>query len=648
MSVSLSSQYDKRGYLKGKLIQNWRAATGSGNNTSDKARLKRIEKLADGLKSCTDEQLQSAALQMKEQVSSGHKKIDDFVEPGFALVRESARRVHGMFHYPCQIIAGLILIRGSVAEMATGEGKTLAVSLPAFAFALAGKGVHVVTVNSYLAERDFEFSEPIFRLLGFSVGLLPEREAAAKKRVEYEKDITYGVGYEFGFDYLRDQLAMIQSPKPGPRERLRDALLQSRSPEPDVCQTSHPYVIVDEVDSVLIDEAGSPLVISSAPANGEAEVEPYRFARDFLEYLEEDRDFYIDGVHRIIKLTGKGKQKIYETDGIPWDLLKRPWEDYILNALRAEHNFIRDAQYVISEGKIVIVDEFTGRKFEDRTWREGLHQAVEAKEDVEINPENETSGSITRQRYFGFYETMCGLTGTAAEAAGEFWRFFEMPTFTVPLHRPSARTMEKERIFQTREAMFSAIAGDVEIRHAKMQPILVGTRTIRESEALSEELTQRGVPHQILTAKQDEEESAIIATAGQEGQVLIATNMAGRGTDISLSEIALRAGGLHVVVVERNESKRIDRQLVGRGARQGQIGSAQFFVSADDYLVVTYAPELVRELKSARAKRNGELSSKFSRDFDRVQDEVERLRYEQRLSMAERDKWTEDTRKNLA
>ncbi|MDF1812002.1 MAG: hypothetical protein P1V20_07300 [Verrucomicrobiales bacterium] len=650
MPVSLNSQYDKRGYLKGKVVQNWRAAKNPGRNLSDKARLHKIEKLAEGLGKQTDDQLKTAALAMKEQVVSGKKELEDFIEPGFALVREAAMRAHGMSHYPCQIIAGLILVRGGVAEMATGEGKTLAVSLPAFAFALAGKGVHAVTVNSYLAERDFEFSQPIFDLLGFSVGLLPEREPASVKRVEYEKDITYGVGYEFGFDYLRDQLAMIQSPRPGPRERLRDALLSSKSPEPDVCQTGHPFVIIDEVDSVLIDEAGSPLVIStSSPGGSGIEGIPYIFARDMIENLEEDRDFTREGAHRVIKLTGKGKEKIYDVEGIPWDMLKRPWEDYILNALKAEHNFIRDAQYVVSEeGKVVIVDEFTGRRFEERTWREGLHQAVEAKEDVEINPENETSGSITRQRYFGFYDRKCGLTGTGAEAAGEFWRFFEMPTVTVPLHRPSQRVLEKERVFQSREAMFAAIAGDVESRHSKGQPILVGTRTIRESESLSEELVNRGIPHRILTAKQDEEENEIIATAGEEGQVLIATNMAGRGTHISLSENSLKAGGLHVVVVERNESKRIDRQLIGRGARQGEPGSAQVFVSADDYIVVTYAPDLEKQLKSARAKKNGELSSRFSRDFDRVQEEVERLRYEQRLSMAERDKWTEETRKNLA
>lgn len=649
MSVSLSTQYDKRGYLKGKFVQNWRAAKKPGNRLTDKSRLNAIEKLADTYAKKTDEELREEAQDMKEQVMSGHRQIDDFIEPGFAIVRESARRVHGIFHYPCQILAGLILARGGVSEMATGEGKTLVVSLPAFAYALAGKGVHAVTVNSYLAERDYEFTKPMFELLGFSVGLLPEREPARVKRVEYEKDITYGVGYEFGFDYLRDQLAMIQSPKPGPRERLRDALLGSRSPEPDVCQTGHHYVIIDEVDSVLIDEAGSPLVISTSSAGSEAEAEPYHFARDFIENLEENRDFIYEGVHRIIKLTVSGKKKIYDTEGIPWDLLKRPWENYILNALKAEHTFIRDAQYVVSEEeKIVIVDEFTGRRFEERTWREGLHQAVEAKEGVEVNPENETSGSITRQRYFAFYENMCGMTGTAAEAAGEFWRFFEMPTLQVPLHRPSQRTLLKERIFQTREDMFRAIADDIEERHRNQQPVLAGTRTIKESETLSEELNARGIEHQILTAKQDAEEGEIVANAGEEGQVTIATNMAGRGTHISLTEKALGAGGLHVVVVERNESKRIDRQLVGRGARQGEPGSAQSFVSADDYIIVTYAEELEKQMKSARAKKNGELSSKFSREIDKLQDKVERLRYEQRLAMAERDKWTEETRKNLA
>ncbi len=649
MPISLSSQYDKRGYLKGKLTRGLRAARSPASSASDRTRLRRIDLLGKDLAKRSDSELRDMALGMKERVMSGGATIDEMVEPGFAVVREASRRVHGMYHYPCQIISGLILVRGGVAEMATGEGKTLAVSLPAFAFALAGKGVHAITVNSYLAERDFEFSLPIFKFLGFTVGLLPEREPAHVKRAEYDKDITYGVGYEFGFDYLRDQLAMIQSPKPGPRERLRDALLQSQSPEPPICQTGHHYAIIDEVDSVLIDEAASPLVMSSAPAGGENETAPYEYAVEQIEALAENTDFTIEGAHRSIKLTGTGKKKIYDADRIPWDRLKRPWEDYILNALKAEHNFIKDAQYVISdEQKIVIVDEFTGRRFEERSWREGLHQAVEAKEGVPINPENETSGTITRQRYFSFYETICGLTGTGAEAAGEFWRFFEMPTAHVPLHRPSQRTVAPERVFQSREAMFIAIAEDVAARHATRQPILVGTRTIRESEALAEELTQRGIPHQILTAKQDSEENEIIGKAGQPGSVLIATNMAGRGTHISLAHQSLDAGGLHVVVVERNESMRIDRQLVGRGARQGEPGSAQYFVSADDYLIKTYAEDLGKQLKSARADAKGELSGRYSREFDKVQEKVERLRYEQRLAMAERDKWTEDTRKNLA
>ncbi len=649
MAVRFRSQYDKRGYLKGKVLQGWRTVAEPDKNRSDRSRLKRVEALAETVSSWPDARLRETALAMRDEVSSGRRSMNDCLETGFALVRESARRVHGMFPYPCQVLAGLILVRGGVAEMATGEGKTLAVSLPAFVFALAGEGVHVVTVNKYLAERDHEFTQPIFELLGMSVGLLPERQPAAVKREAYTRDVTYGTGYEFGFDYLRDHLAMIQSPKPGPRERLRDALLGGRSAEPDICQVKgHAFAIIDEVDSVLIDEAGSPLVISTGPAGREAETEPYVVARDFVEHLIEDQDFRFEGVHRVIRLLPKGREKIYDLEHIPWDQLRRPWEDYVLNALRAEHLFNRDAQYVVSNGKVVIVDEFTGRRFEERTWRDGLHQAVEAKEDVEIQPENETSGSVTRQRYFGFYDTICGLTGTAAEAAGEFWRFFEMPTETVPLHRPSGRTIEPERVFQTREAMFTAIADDIAARHGTGQPILAGTRTIRESEALSAELEARQIPHRILTAKQDQEESDIVATAGQEGQVLIATNMAGRGTHISLSEPAMRAGGLHVIVVERNESKRIDRQLVGRGARQGQPGSAQFFVSADDYLVVTYAPELVKEMKSARARPNAELSPRFGRRFDRLQDEVERLRYEQRLSLAERDKWAEDTRKNLA
>ena len=650
MAVTLRSQYDKRGYLKCRLVERWRGLTDrKARGKPDHKRLAEILDMEDEAADMTDQEMVESTQEMRRMVQEGECELDILVEPAFAVVREAARRVTGLFHYPSQIMAGLALVRGGIAEMATGEGKTLAVTLPAFVFALPGRGVHVATVNSYLAERDYEFVTPIFRLLGITCGMLPEKEPASVKRAEYEKDVTYGVGYEFGFDYLRDQLALLRTPHPGHREKLRDALLEVRSPLPDLAQTGHAYAIIDEVDSVLIDEAGSPLVISEAVPESEAVRLPYDMARDLVGELEEEHHFRINRPRNGIDLLVAGRERIHEVEGIPWEMLRRPWEQYVMNALRAQHLFQRDAQYVVDEeGKVVIIDEFTGRRHEERTWREGLHQAVEAKEGTKIRSENDTAASITRQRYFTFYEKISGLTGTAAESTGEFFRFFEMGVKPIPLNRPSQRKVLPERVFQSSEAMYAAVVAEVAERHRTRQPVLVGTRTIRVSEALSAMFEEEGIPHQLLTAKQDKEEADIVATAGQEGQVLIATNMAGRGTDIKLSNKAKEAGGLHVLAVERNESVRIDRQLIGRGARQGQPGSAQFFVSADDFLIQHYSPELGERMKKASAEKNGELKGDFSRNFDEVQERVERLRYEQRLALAERDKWAEATRRSLA
>jgi preprotein translocase subunit SecA len=535
--------------------------------------------------------------------------------------------------------------------LATGEGKTLAVSLPAFLFSLAGEGVHVVTVNSYLAERDFEFSKPIFDFLEISIGFLPEGKEATpeKKRDAYDCEITYGVGYEFGFDYMRDQLAIMRHPAGGPGEDLRHAILGREKPRPQVCQRGLAYAIIDEVDSVLIDEAGSPLLISEASQMGEGSNRPFFAARDLAEELREGDHFTLDRNRRTIDLTGDGKSEIFRDDArIPWDLLRRPWEVYVLNALKAAYLFHRDEQYVVEDDKVVIVDEFTGRRFEDRSWREGQHQAVEAKENVEVRPEADSAASITRQRFYALYHTICGLTGTAAESAGEFWRFFSMPVTSIPLHKPSRRTVLPERIFRDHESMDRAILEDLRERFSVGQPVLVGTRTIRDSERLAEKLKEAKIPHRVLTAKQDAEEEEIVSGAGQSGSILIATNMAGRGTHIELSDEARRVGGLHVIAVERNESIRIDRQLIGRGARQGQPGTAQSFVSAEDYLLTIYAPEVGEQLKSMRPDEKGELPANLKRVFDKVQSEVEVTRYQMRLRMAERDEWLEETKETLA
>ena len=647
MALPIQSQYDKRGYLKARWARRWRAWRSRGE--SDEDRLRNILELEGEIQALTDSGLTAAAAELRRQVAEGERDLDDAVIPAFAMVREASRRETGLFHYPEQVLGGLALVRGGIAEMATGEGKTLTVTLAAYAFALEGKGVHVATVNDYLAARDCEFVTPILERLGMTVGLLPEREPAPVKRRAYEKDVTYGTGYEFGFDYLRDQLALLACPHPGTREKLRDALMESQSPRPDVAQRGQPFAIIDEIDSVLIDEAGSPLVISEGMAGDEENRQAYDLAREVARELEEETDFEIHQTRQSIELTPLGKEKIYRVDGIPWNLLKRPWDRYVVNALRAEHLIHRDSQYVVdAEDRIVIIDEFTGRRHEERSWRDGLHQALESKEGVPIRRENDTAAGITRQRYFRRYETICGLTGTAAESAGEFWRFFELPVVPVPLHRPARRELHPQRAFRDAESRDRAVLEEVRRRQAAGQPVLVGTRTIKVSESLSARFEEAGIVHRVLTAKQDEEESEIVAGAGEAGKVLIATNMAGRGTHIDLSEEARRAGGLHVLAVERNESARIDRQLIGRCARQGQPGSAQFFVSADDHLVERYAPEIGRRLRKMAARETGEIGGDAGRLFDEIQARVERLRYEQRLTMAVRDRWTEATRRSLA
>lgn len=650
-SVSFRRQYDRSAFIESRLREKFGHLFHRSGARPDSERLAAINSAAPALAACDDEQLRERIAGLQDRVRVEGVSLDEVVEPGFALLREVSRRTTGLFHYDQQVLGGLALVRGGVAEMATGEGKTLAVSLPAFLFSLAGKGVHVVTVNAYLAQRDYEFSKPIFDFCGITIGFLPEgRDATPEaKREAYHCDITYGVGYEFGFDYMRDQLARMRHPGGAPGEELRYAILDREKPEPEVCQRGLEFAIIDEVDSVLIDEAGSPLLISEAAREEDSSERPFFAAKDLALKLVEGEHFSLDRNRRRIDLSLEGRREIFHDDDlIPWDNLRRPWEVYVVNALKAEYLFHRDEHYVVEEDKVVIVDEFTGRRFEDRSWREGQHQAVEAKEDVEIRPESDSAASITRQRFYALYDTICGLTGTGAESAGEFWRFFQMPVVPIPLHKPSRRVIEPERVFIDHESMDRALVRDIARRYQTGQPILVGTRTIRDSERLSAKLQETGVPHRVLTAKQDAEEEEIVSHAGVEGSVLIATNMAGRGTHIDLTAGAKEAGGLHVIAVERNESVRIDRQLIGRGARQGQPGSAQSFVSADDYLLETYAPEIRERLKEMEPDSPGELPGNLQRVFDKVQAEVERARYQMRLRMAERDEWLEETKESLA
>ncbi len=651
MALGLKHQYERRGYLEARLNHHWRALSKPQGNRSDQQRLAAIDLYGEEVESFSDKQLLTEFANLRASIDPIHlvKSLDDLVVPTFSLVREASRRACGLFPYPEQILGGLAMVRGGIAEMATGEGKTLAAILPASLFALAGRGVHVITVNSYLAERDQEFTQPIFEMLGLTSALLPaDQERASEKPDAYRKDITYGVGYEFGFDYLRDQLALMQCPHPGPRERLREALLAKKHPRPSTVQRNLSFAIVDEIDSVLIDEAGSPLLISQAGPDTPESDAPYFSALTLLSTIEEDVHYTIETLKRSIQLSPIGRDVIYDAPGIPWESLMRPWEVYVLNALKAEHFFTRDIHYVVAEEKVVIVDEFTGRRHEERTWREGLHQAIEAKEKLSPRPENIDSASITRQRFFDQYEISCGMTGTAQESAGEFWHFFKMPVIPIPEHRPCARDVLPERVYISRETCFAAILQDIQQRNETGQPVLVGTRTIQVSEDISALLKESNIKHRVLNAKQDEEEGDIISTAGQQGSILIATNMAGRGTHIDLSPETLASGGLHVILVERNESRRIDRQLIGRTARQGQVGTACSYVSADDFLFEHYEPELGDQIRQSHASEQGQVDPAISKSIDQLQHRVERIRYQQRLQMAHRDEWLDQTKKTLA
>ncbi len=571
--------------------------------------------------------------------------------PGFdsdaiALVAESVRRTHGLTPYAVQILAAHSLASGNLAEMATGEGKTLVALLPAFAFALQGRGAHVATVNSYLAERDCAFATPAFERLGLTVGLLAERAQNPAKRAAYACDITYGVGTEFGFDYLRDQLAIRALGDVRPR--FHKLLLGHGQPRPDTVQRGHAFAVIDEADSVLIDEARSPLIIASGAKSPSTTPELYHLADHIAARLLPDEDFTRDDHSQRLSLTPEGHRRALDQltdDVLPH--LRRLWSSYIEQALRARRQFKRDVHYVIADDAVAIVDEFTGRLCPDRTWREGLHQAVEAAARVTITEENLSEATITRPAYFRLYDRICGMTGTALEASGELRECYQLATQVIPLNRPSRRVELPDRVFKTRSAKLAAIAREVAARNANDQPILIGTRTIENSEALVEALIPLRIPLRLLNAKQDAEEAAIIERAGEPGTLTIATNMAGRGAHIPVPEESVRAGGLHVIGLERHESARVDRQLTGRTARQGQPGSSQFFLSLDDDLLTRHDPALAARLASQPDDAHGELPANVASHFRRVQRRVESADRDLRRQLAHYDQWLDELKQAL-
>jgi len=573
-----------------------------------------VNAIEDDFVNLTDEELRALTTEFRERFEAG-ETLDDLLPEAFATVREAAKRTLGQRHYDVQIMGGAALHLGNIAEMRTGEGKTLVATLPAYLNALAGQGVHVVTVNDYLAERDAEWMGRIHRFLGLEVGVILSGMTPSQRRVAYAADITYGTNNEFGFDYLRDNMAWSRE---------------------EMVQRGHHFAIVDEVDSILIDEARTPLIISGPadqPTTWYAE-----FAR-IANLLRRDEDYEVDEKKRTVGVLEQAIDRVEDQIGIDnlYDTVNTPLVGFLNNALRAKELFKKDRDYVVIDGDVIIVDEHTGRILAGRRYNEGLHQAIEAKEGVEIKAENQTLATVTLQNFFRLYDKLGGMTGTAMTEAAEFNQIYNLGVVPIPTNRAMVRIDQPDLVFRTEEAKYAAVIEDIVERHATGQPILVGTTSVEKSELLSRLLKQNGVPHEVLNAKHHEREAAIVAQAGRRGAVTVATNMAGRGTDIILGgnpefmaaaalsqqglspvedpeayeaawpaalekakasvaaehEEVTGLGGLYVLATERHESRRIDNQLRGRSGRQGDPGESQFYLSLQDDLMRRFKSDMV-------------------------------------------------------
>ncbi len=557
----------------------------------------RIRDVAYNLTTLSDTQLQRYAVQLRENVESGGEVQSAAVlESGFAFTLDAIRRVTGKTLHDSQLLGGLVLARGAIAEMATGEGKTLAGAAPAFVHALSGRGVHVMTSNSYLAERDCEELRPVFEMLGLTVAVLPEQAPAHEKRPLYDCDVVYGNGFEFGFDYLRDQIALRQVKAAALGVLVRQRLtggLHARV----TMQRGLNFAIVDEADHVMLDDAISPLLISEAAPGDAPDAQAHRVALRLAHELETPHDFEFDPSHGLVRLTSQGREKIHcAVDSVPVEVLIRPWTLYVEAALKARLLFHRDREYIVHEDEVQIVDGSTGRIMPDRTWSDGLHQAVLAKEGLRITPDTSSLARITRQRFLRLYRTLSGMTGTATGGESEFQSIYGVEVQPIPLRLPTQRQVLTTRFFSTAQAKWEAIAQEVATRHPTGQPILIGTRSIGNSERLAALLRDCKLTFELLNGRQDKDEAEIVSEAGQRNAITIATNMAGRGTDILPSSEALEVGGLHVICSEPYDSHRVDRQFIGRGARQGQAGSAQLFTSAEDALLLEHGPALASRI----------------------------------------------------
>ncbi len=591
----------------------------------------------------TDAKLREAAANLRELFRRGRDTPRD-VERGFALVREVAFRQIGEKPFPVQVAGALALEAGCVTEMATGEGKTLTATMPATIAGWRGQGCHLVTVNDYLAKRDAEWMGGIYRFCGVRAAYIEQETAPAERRRAYQADITYLTNKEVAADFLRDRLAL------GNLGGLPSALLAKiaeggGSGTDRVVQRGLNYAIVDEADSILIDEAVTPLIISGEAPNPD-QVEAFHRAATLAAQMESPRDYRVNRRYRDIELTKRGKERLTEMAeplGGIWSGARRR-EELVVQALTARELYLLDKQYVIQDGKVVIVDEFTGRLMPDRTWRDGMHQAMEAKETLEVNPPKDTYARVSFQRFFRQYRKLSGMTGTAAEARNEFWQIYHLPVVVIPTNRPCIREHLPDRVFATEEAKWRAIVGEIRGIHDTGRPILAGTRSVRASERLSRMLAAEGLEHQVLNAVRHAEEAQIVARAGKAGRITVATNMAGRGTDIKLGRGVAECGGLHVLATERHEAGRIDRQLFGRSARQGDPGSARAIVSLEDELVLRYAPYLSASLRRRYGEVEREISSSplTRRATNLAQRRAERMALSQRKAVLRTDNWLDE------
>lgn len=591
---------------------------------NDKKDLKRlghmadkIDKLAPQMSELSDEELKQKTEEFKARYAKG-ETLDDLLFEAFAVVREAAKRVLGLFPYKVQMMGGIVLHEGGIPEMKTGEGKTLTATMPVYLNALSGEGVHVVTVNEYLSTRDASEMGELYNFLGLTVGLNINSKSSDEKRLAYSCDITYSTNNELGFDYLRDNMVVYKE---------------------QMVQRPLNFAVVDEVDSILIDEARTPLIIS-----GQAEKSTAYYTRvdNFIKTLTEEEDYKIDVQSKTISLTEQGitkAEKYFDVDNL-YDIENTSLTHYVDQSLRANYIMLRDIDYVVQEGKVLIVDQFTGRIMDGRRYSDGLHQAIEAKEGVDIEDETKTMANITFQNYFRMYKKLSGMTGTAKTEEEEFREIYNMQVIQIPTNKPIIRDDRADLLYPTLSSKFHAVVKDIKERHEKGQPVLVGTVAVETSELLSDLLNKAKVPHQILNAKNHFKEAEIIMNAGQKGAVTIATNMAGRGTDIRLGAGVREVGGLAVIGTERHESRRIDNQLRGRAGRQGDPGMSQFYLSLEDDLMKRFGSERIKMFldRMKLEEEDAVIQSKIlSRQVESAQKRVEGNNYDTRKNVLQYD-----------